>query len=150
MACKVTNCSKKEFQDGLCSIHYRERANQAPKAAPVAHNFALGRTGGVVNVQFAALAACRTPPDHFALRIDSLTSEGSRHGGEEECHGVWCLHETQKGGNVTVWYSWIGNTMDVWGLGRHKGGDGAGNDSYEMLWFDGTNKNWTRNKKKKK
>jgi len=142
MTCSVEGCNKKEFKDGLCTAHM-------PKAAKVdapVYTVVLGRAQGALaaNVGFAALAASSTPSDPYQQRIEALRGSGPKTGGEEIVHGVSCLHDTQKANNVTVWYSWSGNAMTVWGLGSHAGGSGAGNKKYSMTWFDGTNKSWTR------
>lgn len=140
--CSVDKCNKKDFQDGFCTVHMPKKA----AVGATAYNMVLARAKGVntVNVAFSALAATSTPNEPYKQRIEHLRSVGPSSGGEEMVHNVSCLHDTQKANNVTVWYSWSGNTITIWGLGSHSGGSGAGNKKYSMTWFDGTNKNWTR------
>lgn len=145
--CSFKGCKKKEFKDGLCSVHMKK----LPTAEAVVYSMVLGRAQGAVSVNetFAAKAALDTSNDPYKQRIEYLRSDGPSSGGEELVHGISCLHDTQKANNVTVWFSWNQNTITIWGLGSHSGGSGAGNDKYTMTWFDGTSKNWTRKKKKK-
>lgn len=96
------------------------------------------------NDAFAALASSETPSNPYKRRIEAIESWGASSGGQEMVHGVACLHDTQKANNCTVWYSWKGDRMTVWGLGSHSGGSGAGNNKYSMTWYDGKSKNWTR------
>lgn len=142
--CKFEKCNKKDFKDGFCSMHIPK-----PKAVDaVVYTLVLGRTNGgaPVNDAFAALSESSSHSDPYKQRIEVIRNAGPVIGGEENVHGVMCLHDTQKANNVSVWYSWNGNTLTVWGLGSHAGGSGAGNNKYAMLWFDGKNKNWTRPK----
>lgn len=147
--CKFDGCEKKEFREGLCTVHMKKK----PAAAAAVPTLFLARAKGLktVHAQFQALAASTSNSEPYANRIEHLMSSGPvSQGGAESVHGVLCLHDTQSANNCTVWYSWDNNQMTVWGLGSHSGGSGAGNDKYSMVWFDGTNKSWTRNKKKKK
>jgi hypothetical protein len=140
--CSVDKCKKTAFKDGLCTVHMPK----APKSDAPVYTVVLGRSKGSTspNSSFASLAESKTPSQPYKNRIEHLRASGPNSGGEEQVHGVACLHDTQKANNVTVWYSWMGKAMTVWGLGSHSGGSGAGNAKYAMLWFDGTNKSWTR------
>ena len=142
MPCSVKGCKKKEFKDGFCTAHMPKPASSG---SPI-YTLVLGRTKGMkaVNATFATAAASKTKSEPYAQRIEHLRTSGPSSGGEESVHGISCLHDTQPSNNVTVWYSWQGNAMTVWGLGSHAGGSGAGNNKYSMLWCDGTNKTWTR------
>lgn len=142
--CSVKPCKKKDFKDGMCSDHWR--LAQAPVGPGAVYNFVFGAAvGAAVNPQFLALGGSFRKGEEYGKRIQHLTSLGPASGGEEDVHGRQCLHDTQKSNNLSVWYSWSGNTMTVWGLGSHKGGDGAGNDSYVIsCWYDGTSKTWKR------
>lgn len=140
--CSFKGCKKKDFKDGLCTTHMVK----APTASATVYTMVLARAQGALapNGAFAGLAASATKGSNYKQRIEAIRSAGPVHGGEETVHGVSCLHDTQPSNNMTVWFSWQGNAMTVWGLGNHKGGSGAGNDKYSMTWFDGTNKNWSR------
>src|SRR5262249_43563477 len=141
MACSVSGCKKKEIKDGFCKDHLPK----GPKAETPVYTVALARPeSGKVNESFATLANSDKKAQPYKQRIEFIRSNGSATGGEELVHEVSCLHDTQPSNNVTVWYSWKGNAMTVWGLGKHTGGEGAGNSKYSMLWYDGTNKTWTR------
>ena len=139
---KAKTCPKKEFKNGLCVDH----VPKAPKVDAPVYTVVLGRVGGatVVNSTFASLAESSTPSANYKQRIEHLRGAGPRSGGEESVHGISCLHDTQPSNNVTVWYSWSGAAMTVWGLGGHTGGSGAGNDKYDMVWCDGKSKTWSR------
>lgn len=142
-----TQCKRKAFRDGLCTDHMPK----PKKADAPVYTFELARAKGATSPDstFAALAESDTSADPYKRRIEHLLATGPRRGGEELVHQVSCLHDTQPSNNCTVWFSWSGNAMTVWGLGSHSGGSGAGNNSYTMTWFDGTNKSWTRKKKGK-
>jgi hypothetical protein len=143
MTCSAPGCKKKEFRDGFCSAHIPKAATAGAKV----YTLCLARKESERNVNhgFAQLAAKSTPAEPYKQRIEHLRSSGPPGlGAEEYVHEIWCKHDTQKANNVTVWYSWGGDTMTVWGLGSHVGGSGAGNDKYGMLWYDGTSKNWQR------
>ena len=142
MSCSFPGCKKKEFKDGYCASHLPK----PKKADAPVYTVALGRVRGAteVNATFASTAESTAASAPYKNRIEHLRSLGPASGGEESVHGISCLHDTQKANNCTVWYSWQGNAMTVWGLGSHSGGSGAGNKKYTMLWCDGTNKNWTR------
>lgn len=145
--CKFEGCKKKAFADGdFCTTH----RPKPPTADKPVYTVVLGRANGATaaNTTFANLAESSTSADPYKQRIEHLRAAGPASGGEENVHGIACLHDTQPSNNVTVWYSWQGEAMTVWGLGSHSGGSGAGNDKYTMTWFDGTSKNWTRSKKK--
>ena len=145
--CSFKDCNKKAFKEGLCTVHMPK----APKADKPIYTVVVGRTQGAAsaNTAFAALTGSSTPAEPYKQRIEHLLAAGPASGGEENVHGIACLHDTQPSNNVTVWYSWQGSAMTVWGLGSHAGGSGAGNDKYAMTWFDGTSKSWNRPKKKK-
>lgn len=140
--CSAEGCKKKPFKDGLCTTHMPK----APKADKPTYTVVLARASDAtkVNTTFAALAASAKPAQPYKQRIEHLRTTGPASGGEEDVHGISCLHDTQPSNNITVWYSWQGNAMTVWGLGSHTGGSGSGNDKYAMLWYDGTNKTWSR------
>ncbi len=148
--CSAQGCKKKDFKDGLCSTHWT--AAQGPRGPQATYNFvfAPGPGGGAPNAKLTALGASLKKGEEYAKRITHLTSLGPQAGGEEDVHGTICLHDTQKSNNLTVFFTWAGNTMTVHGLGGHKGGDGAGNDNYDIAcWKDGTKKSWKRPSKKK-
>ena len=108
--------------------------------------FVIGRSGGAVavNATFADLCETDTPAQPYKRRIQHILSEGEVTTGAELVHGIMCKHLTQKSNNCTVWFSWNSKVLTIWGLGKHAGGNGAGNSSYTMTWCDGTNKTWTR------
>lgn len=141
--CKQADCNKKAFgTEDFCTTH---RPKPASSSSPV-YVVLLARASGStkVNQTFESLANKKTPAEPYKQRIEHLRSTGPSNGSTENVHGVYCLHDTQKSNNVTVWYSWNENTITIWGLGSHTGGNGSGNDKYTMTWFDGTSKNWSR------
>jgi hypothetical protein len=146
--CAFENCNRKAFRDGLCVDHMPK----PKKAADPVCTVYLARPAGQTTPPpaFLALSRSATPAHPYKQRIEHLRQSGPVWGSPELVHDVECLHDTQPSNNVTVWYSWDRNqnVMTVWGLGSHSGGSGAGNDSYQMLWFDGTNKTWIRPRKK--
>ena len=144
MTCSFKGCKKKEFKDGLCTTHM-VKTSAADK--PV-YTFVVGCAEGATspNSTFAAMTKLSSSATPYKQRIEHLRGNGPASGGEENVHGIACLHDTQPSNNCTIWYSWQGNAMTVWGLGNHTGGSGAGNNKYTMTWFDGTSKNWTRPK----
>jgi hypothetical protein len=143
--CSFDKCKKKPFKDGLCTVHMPK----APKADAPVYTWRPGLAKGALKPDAGFSKSCEsdTPSEPYQKRIEHLRLAGPSNGGAEMVHGISCLHDTQASNNVTVWYSWQGNEMTVWGLGSHSGGSGAGNDSYSMLWCDGKSKSWTRSKK---
>lgn len=139
--CSVGECNRKEVKDGFCSTHLPKGKSAGAKVCTVA----LGRLKGMVaaNASFAALADSDTQAAPYKRRIEHLRSSGPTLGQPELVHGIQCLHDTQPSNNKTVWYTWQGDTITIWGLGGHVG---KGNSSYDMLWCDGTNKTWKRPK----
>ena len=136
------NIANKET--GRCNTHKHKRAVTG-RATP-AYTMVLARANGNIhpNQTFSQLAQSTQAEFPYFQRIEHLRLNGPAHGGEEDVHGVQCRHDTQGRNNCTVWYNWSGNAIIIWGLGRHRGGDGSGNRRYSMTWFDGTSKNWTR------
>jgi len=140
--CSYPGCKKKEFLEGLCSTHKPKSRTATSPVYTLSLAKAKGETSA--NAAFASLAASTEPSAPYKRRIEHLLSSGPVSGGEELVHNISCLHDTQKANNCTVWYSWSGTTLTVWGLGQHAGGSGAGNKKYSMTWYDGTSKKWTR------
>lgn len=125
-----------------CGTNHPDR-NAAVNAG---NSFVLARSAGdvPVNSTFSAKAASASGAEPYSQRIAHILSCGTDNSGAEMVHGVRCSHATQPSNNCTVWFSWAGTMMTVWGLGSHRGGSGAGNAKYAMVWFDGTSKTWTR------
>lgn len=157
--CRNVSADKNEYE--LCEVHERERlqeksrmtskksrtrvtsATETINTLTLAHS--LEQTAP--NVTFAEVANSSVGAFPYKQRIKHLLDSGTNYNvGAELVHGVSCCHDTQPSNNCTVWFSWTGNSMKVYGLGSHVGGSGSGNRKYEMLWFDGTNKKWTRPK----
>ncbi|WP_295527038.1 hypothetical protein [uncultured Pseudacidovorax sp.] len=140
--CSYPKCSKKAFRDGLCTTHMPK----APAVDRPIYTWQPGLVKGLLkpNQTFMTLCEKDTPAEPYKRRIEHLRLNGPTGGSPELVHGILCLHDTQKANNVTVWYSWEGVAMTVWGLGSHSGGSGAGNRKYTMTWCDGTNKSWSR------
>ena len=146
--CSAPGCSKFALGGtGLCVKH----GGKVPVSSKAAYSVVLARAQGATqpDAGFASLAASRSKGSNWADWIDSVRDSGPSLGQKEMVHGVSCLHDTQKANNLTIWYNWDGSTMTVYGVGNHRGGSGAGNDQYEMTWFDGKSKTWSRPKKKK-
>ncbi|HTV40748.1 MAG TPA: hypothetical protein VMF08_09245 [Candidatus Sulfotelmatobacter sp.] len=150
MPCSVAKCKKKEFKEGYCADHFREaKAKEAKPDKPV-YSWKAGLIAGQTdpNDTFYNLCVSDTQDAPYLQRIEKLCSDGPQEAKQENVHGIPCLHDTQKGANVTIWYSWKGNIMTVWGLGSHSGGNGARNNNYQMTWYDGKSKNWDRRNSK--
>jgi hypothetical protein len=128
-------------------LQYTDDVCAQPVAASVQANFVIGRSAGAVAADptFAALCQSATPAEPFKQRIEHIRSSGPQGAGAAELvHNILCSHDTQASNNCTVWYSWNGTVLTIWGLGSHAGGSGAGNRKYTMTWCDGTSKKWTR------
>lgn len=128
-------------------MEYTDDISAEPVAASAQRNYVIGRSAGAVapNPTFAALCQSTTPAEPFQQRIEHIRSSGSQAAGAAELvHKILCSHDTQAANNCTVWYSWSGTVLTIWGLGSHTGGSGAGNSKYTMTWCDGTSKKWTR------
>ncbi len=131
---KGKDCQSFAVFAGLCRNH----GGAVPKKEVARPNLVFACTKGEVkpDEDFLALGS----EGEYAKRIEHLLTSGSSDAKGEMVHGVMCLHDTQAGNNLTVWYRWTGNTMTVYGLGNHT----TSNSKYEMAWFDGSNKKWTR------
>ncbi len=139
-------CMNVAVKNGKCESSHRRADYRLPLPGTTTGRSLLACPQGSTtpNAQFAARAADTTGASPYKQRIEAIQSWGPQTAGAEMVHGISCLHDTQKANNVTVWYSWSDDQLTVWGLGSHTGGSGAGNRKYEMLWYDGTNKKWTR------
>lgn len=69
------------------------------------------------------------------LDITALGPDGAR-GGRETVEGVSVYHHTIPRSNLSFFYTWEGNTLKVYGIGRHSGKDGD-NSQYDVNWHSG-------------
>lgn len=86
-----------------------------------------------------------SPSTQLENKILDITESGpdGGHGGLETVHGVNVYHHTIPKANMSFFYTWEGNTLKVYGIGRHIGPDGD-NSQYAVEWFNGDRFNYQR------
>lgn len=130
---KAKKCKNPESKGGFCDQHQPKRVIVA--VTPVSLTwFPRPEAGTTVNDKFQS--AC----DVNAQMIETQCQNGIQGGGmpfkgkgNKGPHSL--LHYTQPRANNTVFYRWVGSTMEVFGVGDHTGGT---NKVYSLTWYDGS------------
>lgn len=128
---RAKKCNAPESAGGFCAAHQPKPVVVA--VTPVTLTwFPRPAVGTTVNAKF------QTECDENATMIANQCQNGIQGGGmplkgKGGSHSL--LHYTQPRANNTFFYRWVGNTMEVYGVGNHTGGT---NKIYSLTWFDGS------------
>ena len=126
-------CGAPETKGGFCDQHQPKPVIVA--VTPVTLSwYPKPASGTTVNEKFQK--ACDDNEGITQNQCDNGIQSGGmpfKGKGNKGPHSL--LHYTQPRANNTIFYKWVGNAMEVFGVGNHTGGN---NKVYSLTWYDGS------------
>lgn len=153
MRCKNPTCSNLIFYGDYCNscASFNLKRNEAifqSKIKPTSYKLVVGVLYMAADGQNAPNRAFKENCEGYKERIEYIYSQTSKAnwGKKEKIKGWFVYHHTQKVNNKSVFFDWQGKVLRIFGVGKHTGGDGKGNDKYEIEWYTGKKIKYDRSK----